>query len=496
MRGSILPGLPANNQRGNGKMAAETQGIGEQWSSRTAFLLAAIGSAVGLGNIWRFPTLAGESGGGAFVLLYILCVVLLGLPLVLSETLVGRAGGHHPDAAGSIAEVAELSGQSRNWGIFGGIGIATAFLVLSFYSVVAGWVLHYVWASGADLLSAIAAFQPLAPAFDHMSQGQVTGMMGDLFASPAQMIFQHAIFMGITLAIVAIGVTGGIEKAAKWLMPSFFVLLVGITVYGAFIGEFGQAWAFLFTPDFSKITPQVVNEALGQAFFSLSIGGAILITYGSYVPKSVRLAPTAAIIAAVDTGVAIMAGMMIFPIVFAAGLDPAGGPGLIFQTLPVAFQQMPAGALVGFAFFVLVLFAALTSSIALLEGVTAFALRRYGLGRKRTATLVALGAFLIGVACALGYNVWSDVRPLAFWPTFAGNDILDTLDDLTGKIGLPLAGFGVAVFVGWRADRRLVEAETGLSPAMFAIWRGLVAWLAPVAIFLILLFGLFPTLLS
>jgi NSS family neurotransmitter:Na+ symporter len=280
------------------------------------------------------------------------------------------------------------------------------------------------------------------------------------------------------------------------MMPSFFVLLMLLTIYGAFTGDFGRAVSFMFTPDFSRLTPIVMNEALGQAFFSLSLGSAALITYGSYVPKEVRLAPTALMIAAADTGVAILAGLMIFPIVFSAGLDPAGGPGLVFQTLPVAFQQMPAGALIGLAFFVLIFFAALTSSISLLEGPTAWAMQRFGWGRRLTATLVAGAAFLIGVACALGYNNWSDVRPLWFWPTFADNDILDSIDDITGKIMLPLAGMGLAVFTGWKADRRLLEAETGLSEGMFLLWRGLVAWLAPIAIFLILVFGLFPGLLG
>jgi NSS family neurotransmitter:Na+ symporter len=298
------------------------------------------------------------------------------------------------------------------------------------------------------------------------------------------------------LLIVAIGVHDGIEKAATWLMPTFFVLLVLITVYGAFTGEFGQALAFLFTPDFSKLSPLVMNEALGQAFFSLSLGSAAMITYGSYVGAEVKLAPTAGMIAAADTGVAILAGLMIFPIVFSAGLDPAAGPSLIFQSLPIAFQIMPAGALVGLAFFVLIFFAALTSSISLLEGPTAWAMRKFGLGRRSAAIMVAVSAFLIGVACALGYNVWSDVRPLAFWGIFETADILDSIDGVTGKIMLPLAGLGLSIFTGWRADRKLVEAQTGLEGGMFVLWRGLIAWLAPVAVFLILLFGLVPQILG
>lgn len=472
------------------------QGANEQWSSRTAFLLASIGAAVGLGNIWRFPTTAGENGGGAFVLVYVLCVALIGLPLLLSETIVGRAGGNNADAAGSVREVAEKSGRSHRWSTFGSISILTAYVVLSFYSVVAGWVLYYVWTSGADFLGALFGGNPFASGFEGQTQDQVTGMMGELFASPGQLVAQHALFMAITFSIVAMGVTGGIEKAAKWLMPSFFALLVSITIYGAFTGDMGSALAFMFSVDFGKITPTVVNEALGQAFFSLSVGGGLLITYGSYIPGHVRLAPTAATIAAADTAVAILAGLMIFPIVFSAGLDPAGGPGLIFQTLPVAFQQMPAGALVGFLFFVLIFFAALTSSIALLEVPTAWVMRRFGAGRRLAASLVAGSAFVIGVASALGYNLWSEMRPLSFWPAFANADILDSLNDITGKIGLPLGGLGIALFVGWKADKVLVANESGLSGGMLALWRFLIAWLAPLAVGLILLFGLFPQLLD
>jgi len=477
-------------------MAAGSGGVSEHFSSRLAFLLASIGAAVGLGNIWRFPTTAGENGGGAFVLVYILCALLIGLPLLLSETLIGRAGGNHADASGSLREVAEKSGRSPRWSIFGGIGILTAYLILTFYSVVAGWVLYYVWLSGGDFLGALLSGNPFAPAFQGLEQDQVTGMMGELFASPGQLVFQHGVFMAVTLAIVAMGVTGGIEKAAKWLMPAFFALLILITLYSAATGDFGRALGFMFATDFGKITPAVVNDALGQAFFSLSVGAGLLITYGSYIPRDAHLGSTAAIIVAADTAVAILAGLMTFPIVFSAGLDPAGGPGLIFQTLPVAFQQMPAGALVGFLFFILIFFAALTSSIAMLEVPTAWAMRHFNSGRRTTAAVVASTAFIIGVASALGYNVWSDVRPLAFWSAFAEADILDSLNDITGKIGLPLCGLGIAIFTGWRADRTLVAEESGLTGWTLALWRFLIAWLAPLAVGLILLFGLFPSLLG
>ncbi len=475
-------------------MAGAAAAGGQGWSSRTAFILAAVGAAVGLGNIWRFPTLAGENGGGAFVLVYIAFVVLLGLPLVLSEILLGRAGGE--DAIGSVENVAVKSNRSRNWRGLGALQITSGFLILSFYSVVAGWVINYVFISGGDFFGSLFAGDPFSVAFSGESQDAITGRMGELFADPGRLILLHALFMAATIGIVASGVHDGIEKAATWLMPAFFVLLVIVTIYGAFKGNFEDALAFLFTPDFSKLTPTVLNEALGQALFSLSLAAGGLLTYGAYVGKDVNLAPTAGMIALADTTVAILAGLMIFPIVFAVGLDPAGGPALIFQTLPVAFNAMPGGALVGFVFFILIFFAALTSSISLLEGPTAWVIDRFGWTRKKSAFIVGLVAFLIGVACALGYNVWSDIRPLGFWGIFAEADILDTLDGFTGKIMLPLGALLVAVFVGWKADRRLVESESGLSGGMFAFWRFLVAWAAPVAVSLVLLFGLIPGLLG
>lgn len=478
-------------------MVGATAASSEQgWSSRTGFVLAAIGAAVGLGNIWRFPSLAGESGGGAFVLVYVLCVILIGLPMVLTETLLGRAGKGHADAQGSVAEVAERSQRSRSWGLFGGIEVLAAFLILSFYSVVAGWVLYFAFISLGDVFGAIGSGDILAGQFADMNREQLSDMMGGLLSNGGQMALMHALFMLATLLIVAMGVHGGIEKAASWLMPAFFVLLVAITIYAAFAGNFGEAFAFLFAPDFSKLSPLVMNEALGQAFFSLSLGSAALITYGSYVPDNVDLAPTSAMIAAADTGVALLAGLMIFPIVFSAGLDPASGPSLIFKSLPIAFHDMTGGAIVGLAFFVLIFFAALTSSISLLEGPTAWLLDRSKFSRRTASALVALGAFVIGMLCVLGYTAWSDVRPLAFWPTFAEADILDAIDGVTGKIMLPLAGLGLAIFTGWRADQKLVAAQTGLSQGMFPVWRFLVAWVSPIAIFLILVFGLFPGLLS
>ena len=475
-------------------MAVAGQSTGDGWSSRSAFVLAAIGAAVGLGNLWRFPTLAGESGGGAFVIFYIGCVVLLGLPLLLAEITIGRAG--QTDAVGSVRRVAVESKASTRWSIIGGMGALAAFLIVGFYSVVAGWVLYYAGVFAGDFLQALAAGDPFRGALAGETQDQIAGRMGNLFASPGLLIAMHLLFMGATLFIVARGVSGGIEKAATWLMPAFFVLLVGITIYGAIVGDVGEAAAFLFTPDWSKLTPQVMNAALGQALFSLSLGVAGIITYGSYIREGTRLGSTAVMIGFADTGVALIAGLMIFPIVFAVGLDPAAGPTLVFQTLPFAFESMPGGALIGMLFFVLVLVAAITSSISLLEVPTAWGVGELGWSRHRSALTFGIGAFLIGIACLLGYNLWSDVRLLSFWPLFADSDILDTVDGFTGKIMLPVGALLVSLFVGWKADRRLLESTTGLSPVLFMLWRFLLAWLCPLAVAIILVTGLFPSLLG
>ena len=475
-------------------MVATTNTTGEGWSSRSAFILAAIGAAVGLGNIWRFPTLAGENGGGAFVLFYIACVFLLGLPLVLSEIFIGKAG--QSDAVGSIRRIAKESHAGRGWSVFGGIGALAAFLILSFYSVVAGWVLYYAGVFGADFAQALLSGEPFRGALAGETRGDIEGRMGNLFANPWLLGAMHVGFMGATTMIIARGVSGGIEKAATILMPIFFVLLVGITIYGAIEGEMDEAIAFMFTPDFSALNPRVMNEALGQALFSLSLGVAGLITYGSYIKSSDGLGPTSGMIAFADTLVALMAGLMIFPIVFAFDLEAAAGPTLIFQTLPFAFQTMPGGALIGFLFFVLILVAAITSSISLLEVPTAWGVGELNLRRPVSAALFGAGAFVIGVFCLLGYNVLADVRPLAFWSLFEDTDILDTIDGFTGKIMLPVGALLTSIFVGWIADRNLVRQTTGLSPIAFTAWRFLIAWLCPVAVAIILLTGLFPQVLD
>lgn len=466
------------------------------WSSKMAFVLAAVGSAVGLGNLWRFPAEAGANGGGAFVLVYILCVALIGAPLLLSETIIGRHGQRN--AVDSTVLLAHQSRSSGGWAALAWFGMLASFLVLTFYSVVAGWVLYFIGATAADWFGALVSGQPLAGAFADGTVEEIQDIMPTLFADPVRLLAMHFIFACLTIYVVARGVNRGIEKAAIWLMPAFFILLVIITIYSLFTGDVAAAVSFLFAPDFSRVLdPAVLNSALGQAFFSLSLGSAIMITYGAYASQDTNLSRTSGMIAAADTSVALIAGLAIFPIVFAVGLDPAAGPTLMFQTLPSAFHTMPAGALVALLFFILVFFAALTSSVSLLEVVVAWLSERFGVPRPMAALLVGASFFLVGLFAVFAFNIWEHHRPLSFVPGFEDANWFDVFDGVTGRILLPLSGLITALFVGWVADRRLVDPETGLGgTGLLPVWRFLVAWLCPAAVGLILVFSLFPQLVG
>ncbi|MEM8827420.1 MAG: sodium-dependent transporter [Pseudomonadota bacterium] len=467
-------------------MATASGAGADKWSGRAAFILAAIGSAVGLGNLWRFPSEAGTNGGGAFVVFYVACVILIGLPVLLSEVLIGRHG--QTSAPGSVRRVARESGASEAWSILATVGMLGAFLIISFYSVLGGWVLFYVGEFLTDFAGSLGDFT--GGAFAGRTAEDIQTLLPALFANNTALLGLHAIFMAITVFVVARGVSGGIEVVATWLMPTFFVLFLGITIYGAFTGDFAAALGFLFTFEPEKLTSGVMLSALGQAFFSLSLGSALMITYGAYAGREVNLASTSAIIACADTGVAIIAGLAIFPIVFAAGLAVDGGPTLMFQTLPTSFMAMPAGSLIGLLFFVMVFFAALTSSVALLEAPTVWAIDRFGGSRPKTALIVGGLAFLIGVFAALSFNILADVHPLSFIPLFEGQGVFDMLDTLTGKVLLPVAALITSIFIGWVADRRLIDSENGISGGLHRIYRFLIAWLCPVALIAILLFGI------
>lgn len=434
-------------------MAATPAGQHAHWSSRFAFILAAVGSAVGLGNLWRFPFQTGDNGGSAFVLIYIGCVALFALPVLMAEIAIGRHA--QQSAISSTRKMAQEAGRSANWAIVGWVCTAGGFLILTTYSVIAGQVLAYS-ASGF---------------YGGFSQPDGANLF---YRGEFTQLAWHAGFMIITVLIVARGLKGGIEQVATFLMPLFFVMLIGLTIYSLATGAASEAIAYLFTPDFSAVTGQTFVAALGQAFFSVSVASAIMITYGSYLSKDTNIGSSSILIASADTLVALIAGLMIFPIVFMVGIDPAAGLGLIFTALPAVFADMPAGNIIGGAFFALAFIAAITSSISLLEGTVAFVEEHSDFSRPTAAWLLGFFAFMIGAGA-----VWSS--------DFGGLFV----DWLSGSFLLPLGGLLVAVFAGWVIPKSLMREEMShASNGLFAFFHFCVKFVVPPAIGFILFLGL------
>jgi len=439
-----------------------------QWSSKMAFVLAAAGSAVGLGNIWKFPYMVGESGGAAFVLVYLACVALVGVPILLSEWMIGRRGQKNP--IDSMRELAKKSGHSQGWALVGISGVLAGFLILSFYSVIGGWSLNYT------LSSVIGTFS-----------GQDADSVGDIFngmlASPGTLLLWHSAFMLLVIGIVARGVTKGLESAVRSLMPALVILMLILVGYGMTTGHFGETLAFMFSPDWSALDGGVVLAAMGQAFFTLSLGMGIMMAYGSYLGEDVNLLSTARTVIIIDTVIALLAGLAIFPIVFANGLSSGEGPGLIFVTLPIAFGNITGGVVLGLMFFLLLTFAALTSAISLLEPTVEMLEERTSLSRIAATLVSGIAVWLLGVAALLSFNLWSDV--LIF-----GLNIFDLLDTFTAKILLPLTGLGAVVFVAWCLERKGVEQELALSATGMNVWNIVARFIAPIGVIVVFLTGI------
>ena len=445
------------------------------WSSRMAFILAATGSAVGLGNIWKFPYVTGENGGGAFVLVYLLCIAIVGIPIMMAEVYIGRSGRHNPIT--SFRLVAERNLASPVWRISAIVGVLAAFIILSFYSVIGGWAASYV---------------------GHAAMGDFTGqsaeaigeLFGGLLASPVTLLIWHTIFMALVIFVVARGLKSGLERAVTILMPALFVLLLVAVGYATTTGHFGAAVAFLFTPDFGALTMDGVLVALGHAFFTLSLGMAIMMAYGSYLGDDVSVGRTAVTVSIMDTVVALMAGLAIFPVVFANGLEAGAGPGLIFQTLPLAFGQMPMGSIFGALFFVLLLFAAWTSAISLLEPVVEWLEDKLIVGCVGSTVVVGVACWLLGIASILSLNEWSGFAPLGMFERFEGNTIFDLLDFFTANVMLPLSGLLTALFVGWCVAKESLQSNLALSGGSFALWYNLVRFVTPVAVAIVFVYNL------
>ena len=438
------------------------------WSSRFAFVMASVGFAVGLGNIWRFPYVTGENGGSAFVVIYLLCAVAIGIPCLMAELLVGRRGGGSPPR--SMAVVAEESGRSKGWSIVGGMGVATAYTIAITYAVVVGWVLWYL----ARALSAGFA------GFDAgIAEATFTGLLTD----NQSMMFWTLVGNIIVGSIIYAGVTSGIERAVTVMMPLMFTLLVGLSIYNYFAGGFVETLQWLFTPDFSKVTGATFLAAIGQAFFSIGVGMGGMMTYGAYLPRDFSIARGAATIVMADTLIALLAGFVVFPAVFHFGLDMASGPGLIFQTLPVAFAQMPGGAIFAVLFFIMLAVAGVTSMVGLLESVTSWTKERLAISRQRSALLVVGSVTTLSVISVLSYNVWESYQLL-------GMNFNELTEALYDKLLLPLAGLLVALFTGWFMHREHSKNELSDDANLLGVSRWLTRFIAVPAVAIILISGL------
>ncbi len=443
-------------------------GSHENWSSRWAFLMASVGFAVGLGNIWRFPYVAGENGGSAFVLVYLGCVFGIGVPILIAELFVGRRGKMSPPLA--MRNVATAEGRHKGWQLVGHMGLLAAFTIEIVYAVVVGWVLWYL-------------FKAISTGFTGYDNGVAEAEFAAVLADPTGMLVWTLIGLAITGYIIYSGVQGGIERAVTILMPVLFGLLALLAVYNVFAGGMKEAVVWLFEPDFSRIKPEVFLIAVGQAFFSIGVAMGGMMTFGAYLPKSVSIPGSVLIIVIADTMVALLAGLVIFPAVFSNGLDPAAGAGLIFQTLPVAFAQMPGGYFFSVAFFLLLSVAGITSMVGLIESVTAWMEDHHGFARHTSALTVVGSVAVLSVFSALSYNLLGEFK-------MAGRTINDVLDFFSNQILLPLGGLLIAVFVGWFVSRQASTEELEFShPLLFKLWLILIRYVVPPAVAIIFYFG-------
>lgn len=439
-----------------------------QWGSSLGFVLAAAGSAIGLGNIWRFPYVAGENGGAAFVVVYLICIALICLPYLFAELALGRSSQKNP-----VGAVKAISAHTP-WWLVGGLGVLTGVFILSYYGVIAGWTFGYIFKGF------VGAEMPFT----------------EFIAKPTLVIPLFALFIFLTVSVVQGGVKHGIERASKILMPILLVLMLGVIIRGVTLEGAGAGLEFYLKPDFSKVTGQVILEALGQAFFSLSLGMGAMITYGSYLPKTSNLRGAGGAVAVFDTGIALLAGFMIFPAVFAAGQDPGAGPTLVFDTLPRIFAEMPLGGLVGMIFFLLLSIAALTSTVSLLEVVVCYCIDERRWSRKKSVWTVGIITFAVGLPSALSQGAVGALGGGEF-SILGQPDFLSLMDFLWGNISLALGAFLMCVFVGWVWGKTGATAElsegSDISQRGLDVWFFFVRYICPVVIFIVLLnvFGVF-----
>jgi len=434
----------------------------EQWGSKLGFVLAAAGSAVGLGNIWKFPYITGKYGGAAFIIVYLGCVLILGLPIMIAELVIGRHTKKDP-----VGAFLKMS-NGGPWKLVGYFGVLSGFLILSFYSVVGGWTLGYIVKSFQGIVSHVGDINSAKILFKHFSQ------------SPFQSIFYHFIFMGFSMLIVIRGVKNGIEKWSKVLMPLLFILLLVLIIKGISMKGGMRGVEFLLSPDFSKITLEAVISALGHSFFTLSLGMGAMITYGSYLSKEENILHSGVYIVALDTTIALLAGLAIFPAVFALNMQPSQGPGLIFNVIPTVFSNMSYGIVFSIIFFLLLLIAALTSAISLLEVVVAYIIDEKGWSRKKAVVVFGFIIFLLGIPSALSFGVLSNVK------IFFNNTFFDFMDKFTTNYTLPIGGLFIAIFLGWKygIDKTIHELDDDTTLTFVKkAWAFTLKYITPVVLF-------------
>ena len=434
------------------------------WSSRLTFILAVTGSAIGLGNIWKFPYIAGANGGGAFVLIYLICIFIIGFPIMVSEILIGRKGRRNPIT--SMKLLGEEETGNGSWKVVGFIGLFAGFLILSYYSVIAGWTMHYFVLS-------------ISGVFNETNAEEVNLIFNELTGSITTQAIFHTLFMISTVIIIAKGIKNGLEKAVKLMMPSLLIILLILLIYSVTQGDFIKGFEFLFKPDFSKITADSILTAMGHAFFTLSLGMGCVVMYGAYLPNRESIVKTTVTIVVCDTLIALMAGLVIFPIVFDNNLAPTQGPGLIFQTLPLAFGDINGGLMFGTLFFILLSFAAITSAISLLEPSVAWMIEEQNVSRTTAALSIGFLIWSLGFLTILSFN---DLSDFTFWK----GTLFDNVDYLTSNILLPISGLLFTIFASWFMTQSSSQSELNdISPIAYNIWRLLAGIVAPIGVLIV-----------
>ena len=447
-----------------------------RWSSYYTFLAASIGTAIGIANIWKFTYVAGANGGGMFVLIYILAMAFVAIPALLAEMMIGQRGGR--SVVGTMRVLGKRDGISKYWELYGVLALLGVFIVLSFYSVIAGWTIDYFVLG-------------LRGAFANIDAAGTVSLFDRLQSDPVRMIIFQSVFLLLTAGTVAIGLHKGVERIVGTLTPTLFVIILVLLVYSILYADFARGVAFLLQPDFSSFNGTVLLMAMGQAFFSLGVGLGVMMTVGAYSNTKFSIAKAAIIIGAADCVVAILAGLAIFPIVFAYGLTPGEGPALIFLTLPVAFGQMPGGQVLGPLFFILMSLAALTSSIVIFEAIVVWLEEYSSWSRRRLAALAGLAIWFAGLATVFSFNIWADIRPLGMFSAFADKTIFDLLDYLVSNLLMPLGGIVVCILAAWILPAATTRAGSGIvGEKTFKLWKWLVRYFAPLVIALVFLVNL------